>query len=83
MPSRVMYGINVRADEITIMRTVFTDEYILSLFGGLPKQKLEVKKYPKRTGLKLSSPASRNEILSLMTKLRKHALSINTEKEKE
>nr|PNR42082.1 hypothetical protein PHYPA_016911 [Physcomitrium patens] len=75
---QVMYGINVRVDEVSIMRAVFTREYILSLFGGLPQQVLEVKKYPERTGLKLSFYESRNKLLSLMTKLRKYTLSIET-----
>lgn len=73
-----MYGINVKDDEVFIIRIVFTREYILSLFGGLPEQKFEVKKYLKKMGLKLSSFKSRGEILSLMTKLRTHALSIDT-----
>jgi len=74
---QVMYGINIRADEVTIIRTIFSREYMLSLFSGVPQRTLKVKKYPKRTGLKISSYESRCRILSLMTKLRKHALSIN------
>lgn len=70
----VLYGINVRVEKVFILRIVFTKTYIDSLYRGLPKEKLEVKRYPEH-GLSLSSPLSRREILSVMTKLRKFSLS--------
>lgn len=75
---QVMYGINIKGDEVSIMRTSVTKEYLLSLFEGLPRETLTVKKYPAKAGLKLSSPKSRSDVLLLMTKLRKHALLIET-----
>lgn len=76
---QAMYGINIKGDELFILRAVFTEGYILSLYEGLPEKALEVKKYPAGVGLRLSSPESRCGILSLMTKLRKYALSIETD----
>lgn len=75
---RVLYGINIKSDRISIMRTTFSEEYISSLFRGLPQQQLEVLKYPKDRGLKLSDPIERSQVLNLVTELRRHALSIDT-----
>lgn len=73
-----MYGVNVRGDEISFLSAQFTDKYILSLFGGLPREKLKISKYPKGIGLKLSNPDHRIKILCLMAELRRYALSIDT-----
>jgi hypothetical protein len=75
---QIIYGIDVKGDQLYVLRAVITEEYILSLYGGLPKQTLEVKKYPRKLGLKPSSPKGRGKIISLMLKLREHALSIST-----
>jgi hypothetical protein len=77
---QVMYGINVKSDEVTVIKAVFSQEYVMSLFDGLPTQRLTVKRYPNDYGLRLSEPDSRSEVLSLMTKLRKYALSIEVPK---
>ena len=76
---QTMYGINVKGDEVSVMRTVIIESYLLHLFGGLPQQPLIVNKYPKDARLKLSSYKSRCEILCLMTKLRKYALSVDVD----
>jgi len=75
---RIMYGINVKGDEVSILSARFTSGYITSLFGGLPTQKLKILRYPEGTGLRLSHPLERAKVLCLMAELRKYALSIDT-----
>ena len=52
------------------------EDYIKNLYSDLPEKNLEVYKYPKGKGLRLSDPEDRKQILFLLHKLREYALSI-------
>lgn len=71
-----LYGIKVVGDEFYFYTVDLDEDYIKNLYSDLPEKTLEVYKYPKGKGLRLSDPEDRKQILFLLHKLREYALSI-------
>lgn len=73
---KILYGIKVVGDEFFFYKVQLNEEYIKNLYSDLPEHNFVVEKHPKHSGLRLSNPEDRMQILCLLHDLRKYALSL-------